>query len=215
MKMTPHLIRISALGGDYCPYSSRVGIVKIFQRVLILWIGAVILGVAVPEGRALEIMPVERLDLQAKLLHTVIRFSTQVPEQLVVAIVYSLEAEDLARGFQDELIKLDFNNHPIEAMLVTPEDLDTLGAEVNIIYITPGNADLLDILAAFANRRNIFTVTGVPDYVETRKIALAFGEYQQKPQIILCLPAAKLTGYDFKNPKFLNLQSTGKLRIVK
>lgn len=189
--------------------------VKTLRWLCILWIGFGILGRMTPACHALEAMPVERLDLQAKLLHTVIRFSTQVPEQLVVGVIYSPEAKELAQNFRNELVKLDFNNHPIQTMLIPPEQLDTLGHTVNVIYVTPGNAERLDTLAAFANLHGIFTVTGIPDYVEAQKIALAFGEYQQKPQIILCLPAAKLTGHEFKNPKFLNLQTTGKLRVIK
>jgi hypothetical protein len=144
---------------------------------------------AASEGVAREVMPVERLDLQAKLLQTVIRFSTQVPEQLGVAIVYAPEAEQLAREFHDELSKLEFNHRPIQASLLAPEQLDTLEQTINVLYVTPGNADSLDALTAVANRRGIFTATGIPEYVETQKLALAFGEYQQNPQIILGLSA--------------------------
>ena len=193
----------------------RIGIVKIFRRLLALWFGLSLLFVAATQGHALEAMPVERLDLQAKLLHTVIRFSTQVPEQLVVAVVYSPDAKNIAEDFQKELLKLDFNDRPIQVLLIPPEKLETLASTVNVIYVTPGNADRLDTLAAFADNRGIFTVTGIPKYVEAGKIALGFGEYRQKPQIILCFPAAKRAGHEFKNPKFLNLQTTGKLRIVK
>ncbi len=188
---------------------------KTFRRLLTLWIGLQILCVAATAKSALEAMPVERLDLQAKLLHTVIRFSTQVPEQLVVAIVYSVEAENIAQNFREELLTLEFNNRPVLAELISPADLETLEPLVNVMYITPGNADRLDTLAAFADNRGIFTVTGIPDYVEAQKIALGFGEYRHKPQIILCFPAAKRGGHEFKNPKFLNLQTTGKLRIIK
>lgn len=183
--------------------------------VLVFLVGAGSLCVSAVQSHAAERMPIERLDLQAKLLHTVIRFSTRPPEQLVVAIVASDEAMDIANALSDEFQHLDFNNHPIQVTLVQPEQLDTLPEAVNILYVTPGNAEHLDALAAFAGRREMFTVTGIPHYVERQKIALGFGENQQKPQILLCLPAAKATGYEFKNPKFLNLQTTGKLRIIK
>ena len=188
---------------------------KTFRQLLTLWIGLRILCVAATASSGLEAMPIERLDLQAKLLHTVIRFSTQIPEQLVVAIVYSAEAENIAQDFQKELLALEFNNRPVQVELIPPEHLETLEPHVNVLYVTPGNADRLDALATFANNRGIFTVTGIPDYVEAQKIALGFGEYRHKPQILLCFPAANQAGHEFKNPKFLNLQTTGKLRIIK
>jgi hypothetical protein len=190
--------------------------VKKFQRFFALCIATWILCIAAfAEIGGLEHMPVERLDLQAKLLHTVIRFSTQAPEQLVVAIVHTSETRKIAQDLRDELQRLEYKQHPVQVTLTLSDDLEALNSAVNVVYVTPGNAALLETLATLANDRHIFTVTGVPEYVETRKIALGFGEYQRKPQIILCLPAAEMTGHEFKNPKFLNLQTTRKLRIIK
>ena len=53
---------------------------------------------SVSTAAALERMPVERLDLQAKLLRTVIKFSTHAPDRLVVSILYADEAEEIAQG---------------------------------------------------------------------------------------------------------------------
>lgn len=189
---------------------------KTFQRFLALWIGMWMLcAAAVAQIGEPEHMPVVRLDLQAKLLHTVIRFSAQAPEQLVVAIVYASEAHKIAQDLRDELQQLEYRGYPVQATLILSDNLETLDSKVNVIYITPGNATLLEKLAMLARDRHIFTVTGVPEYVEDRKIALGFAEYQGKPQIVLCLSVAEMTGYEFKNPKFLNLQTTRKLRIIK
>jgi len=189
--------------------------VKRFRRFLTLWIGVgVLCGIAIQTG-ALERMPVERLDLQAKLLRAVIKFSTQPPEQLIVAILYTDETQRIAQDFFVELQKLEFNELPVKALLIASNNLETLDSTVNTLYITPGNASLLDTIASFTTARQIFSVTGVPEYVEAQKIALGFSEYKGKPQILLCLPVAKMSGHEFKNPNFLNLQITRKLRLIK
>jgi hypothetical protein len=164
---------------------------------------------------ALERMPVERLDLQAKLLRTVIKFSTRAPDRLVVSILYADEAKEIAQDFVKELEHLDYNDFPIQVMLNTPDALEAIDPTVNILYVTPGNTSVLEAISTFASQRNIFSFTGIPEYVEAQKVALGFGEYKGKPQIVLCLPAAQQTGHEFKNPKFLNLQTTRKLRLIK
>lgn len=189
--------------------------VKQFRRMVLWWSGVVALLLWTSSVSALEQMPVQRLDLQANLLRAVIKFSTQQLDALVVGIIYVRDAEHIARDFAEELEKLDYNNHPVRVILVPAEALDSLDEAINVVYVTPGNALFLHAIADLCSERKIFTSTGIPAYVEQKKIALGFGEHEGKSQIILCLPAAQSTGHDFKNPRFLNLQATGKLILIK
>ncbi len=160
-------------------------------------------------------MPVERLDLQAKLLRAVMKFSSRRLDQMVVGIIYVEEAKEIAQNFAAEVEKLTYNDQPIQVIFIAADTLDSIEDSVNIVYVTPGNQTSLDTIAKLTAEKNIFSCSGIPEYVRKKKIALSFGEYQGNPQIILCLPAAKSANHEFKNPKFLNLQTTRKLVLVK
>lgn len=162
-----------------------------------------------------EKMPVERPDLQAKLLRAVIKFSTRQLDQITVGIVYVHEAEKIAQKFADEFEKLTYNKQPIKVVFIQSEQLDSFDELVNILYVTPGNAAFLDTIFDIAAQKKIFSCSGIPEYVRNEKIALGFDEYKGKPQIVLNLIVAKTTDHDFKNPKFLNLQMTHKLVLIK
>jgi hypothetical protein len=164
---------------------------------------------------ALERMPVERLDLQAKLLRAVIKFSSRQLEQLVVGVIYVEEAKEIAQNLAVELEKLTYNEQPIQVVFIAANTLDSLTDSINIVYVTPGNEAFLNTIAELTAEKKIFSCSGIPEYVLKNKIALGFGEYQGKPQIILSLPVAKSAEHEFKNPKFLNLQTTRKLVLIK
>jgi len=164
---------------------------------------------------ALERMPVERLDLQAKLLRAVIKFSSRQLDQLVVGVIYVEEAKEIGQNFAAEVEKLTYNDQPVQVVFITANTLDSVAESVNVVYVTPGNEAFLETIAELTAEKNIFSCSGIPEYIIKHKIALGFGEYQGKPQIILNLPVAKTTGHEFKNPKFLNLQTTRKLVIIK
>ncbi len=184
---------------------------------LLLWasgiLSSLLIGVATIE--AFEKMPVERTDLQAKLLKAVLKFSTRQLDHLTVGIIYVPEAKKIAQRFADELKKLRYNKQSIEAVLIHSEQLDSFDEAVNILYVTPGNAAFLDMIFSIAAERKIFSCSGIPEYVRNEKVALGFGEYKGKPQIVLNLAVAQNTDHDFKNPKFLNLQATHKLILIK
>ncbi len=180
------------------------------------WFTAMVLLLAIGKTAAMEDMPVKRLDLQAKLLRAVIKFSSRPLERMVVGIVYVEEAENIAQDFADEIGKLVYNEQPIQVMAVSADALESLEDTVNILYVTPGNTAFLERIAALAEEHHIFTCTGIPQYVsQAKKLALGFGEHKGKPQIILNLPIAKQVEHEFKNPKFLNLQATRKLVLIK
>lgn len=169
---------------------------------------------AVPT-EALERMPVERLDLQAKLLRAVLKFSSHSLDQMVVGVIYVEEASEIAQNFVVEIEKLTYNHRPIQSLVIKADRLDSIEESINIVYVTPGNAAFLDAIAELTAERKILSCSGIPEYVVNNKIALSFGEYEGKPQIILNLAVAKTAEHEFKNPKFLNLQTTRKLILIK
>ena len=160
-------------------------------------------------------MPVQRLDLQAKLLRSVLKFSTRRLEQLRIGIVYQDGEEQLAQEFADELEKLEFNGSPIAWELIPVEALEAADSVVNVFYLTPGLEDFLEQIFEMSRQKKILSCTGIPTYVEEGKVALGFDSYRGNPQIVLNLPLARNVDFDFKNPKFLNLQKTGKLLLIK
>lgn len=182
---------------------------------LVWWSGILVLILLTGSTAALERMPVERLDLQAKLLRAVLKFSSRQLEQLVVGVIYVEEAKAIAQNFAAELEKLRENDQPIQVVFIAANTLETVTDSVNVVYVTPGNEAFLDTIVELTSKKNILSCSGIPEYVLKNKIALGFGEYQGKPQIILSLPVAKSAGHEFKNPKFLNLQTTRKLMLIK
>lgn len=155
------------------------------------------------------------LSLQAQLVIEVLKYSSRQIEPLVVGIIYVPDTHQIAVDVAQAFEQLTYQKQGIRVLLVTPDALETLDQAVNLLYVMPGNAPFLDMIAAFAERRKAFSCSGVPEYVQQKKIALSFELYQGKRRIVLCLPAAKSTEHEFKNPKFLNLQTTNSLRLVK
>lgn len=184
---------------------------------LLLWLSGILFYILSEAAtiEAFEKMPVERTDLQAKLLKAVINFSTRELDHITAGIVYVPEAKKIAEKFAEELQKLTYNQQPVEVIFIKSEQLGSFDKPVNILYVTPGNAEFLDTIFTIAAERKIFSCSGIPGYVRDKKIALGFDEYKGKPQIILNLTVARSTDHDFKNPKFLNLQTTHKLVLIK
>jgi hypothetical protein len=133
----------------------------------------------------------------------------------VVGVIYVEDAKEIAQKFAAEVEKLTYNDQPIQVVFIAIGTLDSVAESVNVVYVTPGNEAFLDTIARLTAEKNIFSCSGIPEYVMQNKIALGFGEYQGKPQIILNLPVAKSVEHKFKNPKFLNLQITRKLILIK
>lgn len=188
---------------------------KFVRRFGIGWWELLLAFLLAGSAEALERMPVERLDLQAQLIREVLKFSSQPLEQITVGIIYVAEAEPIAQEIALEFEKLVYRDHPIRVTLITPDTLVSLPAEVNVVYVTPGNAAFLDAIAELTAARKILSCTGIPEYVQQQKIALGFDSYHEKPQILLCLPVARQANHEFKNSSFLNLQKTRKLVLIK
>ena len=186
---------------------------RLLSKILIILL---LLGNAGSIGtEAFEDMPVKRLDLQAKLLNAVMKFSTRRLGRMIVGIVYDQRTKNLAETFANELKKLIYNEQSIRVVFIHIKQLHSFDNSVNVLYVTPGNSLLLDTISRIAAQKDIFSCTGAPEYVRNGKIALGFDEYQGTSQIILNLTVAQSTNHNFRNPKFLNLQLTKKLILIK
>jgi hypothetical protein len=67
---------------------------------------------------------------------------------------------------------------------------------IKVLYISPGNSKNLAAILKVSEQLKITSTTGVPDYVE-RGVAIGIGERQQRPQILINLPATKREGSEF------------------
>jgi hypothetical protein len=67
---------------------------------------------------------------------------------------------------------------------------------VNMLYIAPGNEQNLPTLLKVSRTRHAITATGVPEYVE-KGVAVGIGVRQDKPHILINLPASRAAGSEF------------------
>ena len=70
--------------------------------------------------------------------------------------------------------------------------------KVDMLYISPLRAMSLDKILQTSTRRRLLTFSGVPDYVASG-VAVGFGVRDDKPLIVINLPAAKAEGADFSS----------------
>ena len=69
-------------------------------------------------------------------------------------------------------------------------------AGVDVLYVAPGNGANVEELARLAQAQRIVTTTGVPAYVP-QGIAVGIGVQQDRPQILINLPASRSAGSEF------------------
>jgi hypothetical protein len=69
-------------------------------------------------------------------------------------------------------------------------------AGVNVLYVAPGNGPNVGEIARLARAAQIVSTTGVPEYVP-QGIAVGIGEQQDRPQILINLPASRSEGSEF------------------
>jgi len=69
-------------------------------------------------------------------------------------------------------------------------------SQFNVLYIAPGNARGLQTLLQLSHSQQIITTTGVPEYVELG-VAVGIGARQDRPEILINLPASKSAGTEF------------------
>ncbi len=81
---------------------------------------------------------------------------------------------------------------------IESEDLEKALAKyhVTVAYVCPLRAVSIETLAQTMVAARVLTVTGVPVYAE-RGLAVSFGNVNERPQIIINLPASRRAGADF------------------
>ncbi len=160
---------------------------------------------AFSEGMAVE------ADRQVMLLLKILTYDRQLEtkagSELVIGVVSVPTDPDSARateaisntlfGYLKKTVKkltLQYYLHDYS----TPEKFQAWvkSKNVKVLYISPGNSKNLVAILKVAEQLKITTTTGVPDYVE-KGVAIGIGERQQRPQILINLPATKREGSEF------------------
>lgn len=127
-------------------------------------------------------------------------------EDIVIGIVYqeefrpSLEAKEqfyAAVSARPKAKEIHFRC----VALPVEKSLDLTGAMdqqpgIDLLYITPLREVDLKALAKISQAQQTITLTGVPEYVDAG-LAVGLGTKDNKPLILINLPAAKAEGADF------------------
>lgn len=186
--------------------NSQISSMKIISLAIIsaflwIWIGTV---------RAQEMaVPVEvQIPLFLKILTFDRNLKKRVGDEIVIGIVYQRKFKR-SRMVKDQVVDVIGESSlwkvadiPVRQVSI---DLDTvdLGSavsknEIDILYITPMRALGMEKIADITRAKKIMTLTGVPDYVESR-LAVGIGIKGRKPWIIINLSAARAEGADFSS----------------
>jgi len=173
-----------------------------FGLALAVWTLLRPLSVAAAEPMALA--PDLQLPLILKVLTYDRHFEAKAHGELVLGVVFeqtdpdSLKAAsvvyDTLLRFSGKTVKrlpIRFNLVPMASLERSVEDL-----KINVLYVAPGNARNLERLTRLSQAKGITTATGVPDYVK-QGIAVGIGVSDDRPQILINLPASKSEGSEF------------------
>jgi ABC-type sugar transport system substrate-binding protein len=150
-------------------------------------------------------------DLQMTLIFKILTYDRQLEAKagadLVVGIVHD-PADKASAAAADEVQSALFKfagktvkKLPIKYFLIEytkAADLDSFikAKGINMLYVTPGVTKALPDIIKIAQARKITTATGVSDYVR-KGIAVGVTVRQDKPQIMINLPASKSEGSEF------------------
>jgi len=93
-------------------------------------------------------------------------------------------------------------NIPIRQVSIDIDRVDLASAvvknNIDVLYITPLRAIGMETITSVSRAKQVLTLTGVPDYVESG-LAVSIGIKGKKPQIIINLAAAKAEGVNFSS----------------
>lgn len=167
-------------------------------------LGLVLTGTAWPE----ESMPL-RPDVQIAMLLKVLTydrsFDSKFQSGVSLGVVFSSKDPASVKA-KDEVVQTisgkTLKNQPIKNVPIdytSPGELEKAlrANHVNVLYIAPGNSQSLEQLLKLSRTYFIITVTGVPDYVETKGVSVGVGVKQDKPQIYINLPSSRSEGSEF------------------
>jgi hypothetical protein len=154
------------------------------------------------------------INIQFSMLMRILTFDrnlkTRVGAEITIGIIYNKKFKksiniknEIMNMVNDEsyIIKKieDIPIHYIEVDISNNNNLESiiLQNNIDVIYMTPmGNLQIEPIIN-ISRSKQIATLTGVPDYVESG-LAVGVGAEGGRPSIIINLPAAKAEGMDFE-----------------
>ncbi len=168
-----------------------------------------------PEASAQDIeVP---MSIQVALLSKILSFDRNLERQdgaIVVGVVYQrrVRASVLAKESVISLVGRETRatgGVPIRCLPIDLTDVASLDSaivenDIDVLYITPLRAVNLQSITAISRKRGVLTSTGVTEYVP-KGVAVGFGAEQERPRILVNLPAAKAEGADL---------SSGLLKLV-
>ena len=174
-----------------------------------LIISLTVLWIAVSPAQEM-LVPVDvQLPLFLKLLAFDRNLKTRVGNEIVIGIVYqrifrtSLNVKDEWLGEIDKSSIKKIQEIPIHYVTVDISDkIDLAKAisrdHIDILYIAPLRAVKIETITSVSRAKQVITLTGVPDYVESG-LAVGIGIKGEKPQFIINLPVAKAEGADLSS----------------
>ncbi len=161
------------------------------------------------QGQEMSIPVNVQFPLFLKILTFDRNFKARVGDEIVIGIVYqgkfktSLNTKDEIMNAMDRYpikkvedisircVPVDIGNKPNLERIISRNDID-------VLYITPLRALGVGSITSVSRAKQIMTLTGVPDYVESG-LAVGIGIKGENPQIIVNLPAAKSEGANFSS----------------
>ena len=117
------------------------------------------------------------------------RMSKTTRDELIAAMEQS-PATNVC-GMSVRFTSIDIDNGLRVSDMISPGRVDAL-------YITPLRAIDIETIVALSRSRKIITLTGVPEYAE-EGVAVSIGIRDERPLIIVNLPAAKAEGADLSS----------------
>lgn len=118
------------------------------------------------------------------------RMSRTTKDELVAAAIERSHAKN-ANGMSVRFVPIEVDNEVNLPDLISPTKLDAL-------YVTPLRAIDIETIVTISRRKQIITLTGVPEYAD-QGIAVSIGVRDERPLIIVNLPAAKAEGADLSS----------------
>lgn len=172
---------------------------------------AIALAILLPAASLADEMAVPT-EIQFPLLLKTLTFDrnlkSRVGDEIVIGLVYqskfkaSLNAKEQLTKVAKESSISSIEGIPIRLVAI---DLEEAGLEsslskkeVDILYVAPLRALEIKAITEVSRAKQITTLTGVPRYVE-KGLAVGIGTKEEKPEIIINLPAAKAEGADFSS----------------
>jgi hypothetical protein len=153
------------------------------------------------------------ITVQVSLITRILMFDRSLQarpnEKIVIGILYQKgvrESRDTEEEFLDAADISQIGQvfgRPIECIAMHAQDLQTLESEldedsVSVLYVAPLRRADIPRIADLAEKRQMLTITGVPEYVG-KGIAVGFEVRGGRSKIVINLSRAKRQGADFSS----------------